>query len=107
MGRDYDAQAALTAGVRGPEVDHGASVVDNLKSAGKHLLEMVLPDKTPYCAFGGFAGMMLMGAGPWAPLKGLALGLGADVYELVAGPFLAVKDLTDAAAHGILAGFRG
>jgi hypothetical protein len=96
------------------EVDHGASARENLKVGGRALLETILPDKalkriaSQYAhATGDYVGGnvafgVVFGAG-W----GLVSGLVWDAAEALALPFAAVKDLADAAVHGVAAGFGG
>jgi hypothetical protein len=84
-------------------VDHKASAVENLKSAGQDLLDTFDPtnhfretwraaDQGPWALGEGLAVLMI----PWNALEELA--------DLVAGPIKMTKNLGDAALHGALAG---
>lgn len=105
---------------RDGEVDHAASAKENLAAAGRDLKLMRL-DKTGeaiemYARAATIRDMEEMGydmSGEPNPyllaLKSAVrfpLGVVQDAAEIAVAPLLAVKDLADAAVHGIIAGLR-
>ncbi|MHC4393999.1 MAG: hypothetical protein ACYTFT_09205 [Planctomycetota bacterium] len=106
--------------VRGADntIDHGASAKENLSQAGDNAKLMLL-DKT-YAAIKQYAkgaamrdmenwGYEVEGSAALTALKGVAMfpvGLVRDAFEIATQPLLVVKDLADAAYHGIASLFR-
>ncbi|MFC1705189.1 hypothetical protein ACFL59_00020 [Planctomycetota bacterium] len=95
----------------GPEetkIDHGASAKENLQQAKRDIVEAFTADKMKKCmefkdtqgnavtaVLTGMFGVLML---PWAAM--------GDLIEVPTKPFHAVKNLADAALHGIVAGFQ-
>ncbi|RME70302.1 MAG: hypothetical protein D6776_11895 [Planctomycetota bacterium] len=100
----YDAETRHDYLEPGKPVDHGASASANLEAALEDLVLTVLPDKTFKGAVEGMAEGLYTGRARHLPLE-TAKGVVGDLFDLVRGPAFFVKDMTDAALHGLLLGF--
>jgi hypothetical protein len=98
---NYDNETVLKGAPGGPQsVDHGRSAVENLKAAGKNMVDMVDPTNhfrdLNKNSSGDYGEAFKVLSIPWV--------LMGEVGDVIAGPLRVAKNLTDAAAHGILAG---
>lgn len=97
---NFDQQTELKKNAEGKQdVDHAKSAKANLKEAGRNFfVETFTPDK--------IRDLMKDGGSDVIDLRPLFLpyAIAFDIADLVAGPLKAVKNLGDAAAHGVMAG---
>lgn len=96
---NYDSQTVIHDRPEGPVVDHGASAVANLKETGRNILNAFDPKNHFRDSYMGsypmgFAIEFLML--PWRVM--------GEFFDVVVAPFAVVKNLSDAAAHGVMAG---
>ncbi|GIW70840.1 MAG: hypothetical protein KatS3mg102_0382 [Planctomycetota bacterium] len=89
-------------------IDHAASAKENLRQAGRHLQEMLTPDKIRQAAqmFEVGSDSVLFGFGIAFGTMMMPFMAALDALDLVVQPFAALKDAADAAVHGVIAGFK-
>ncbi len=97
--RPLDREAHLENG----QIDHAASAINNLEAAAGDMASILFPDKTLKAGVEATAGLLL--GDVRNPGLEVLKGMGRDVLDIVTGPLFAVKDLTDAAIHGLMLGF--
>ncbi|HUM10372.1 MAG TPA: FAD-binding protein [Myxococcaceae bacterium] len=81
-------------------IHHRASIVQNLRAIAEDLLH-VLPDRMVLLP------VLARGDGPATATVALLVGVVQDVLELLAFPFMLVKNLVDIAAHAVCAAGNG
>ena len=103
----YDSQTVTQAESSGQQrVRHGKSALENLKAAGRNLVDIVDPTNhfraTQKATAGGNHITATLGLAfrilmvPW--------NLAGEVFDVIAGPIKAAKNVGDAAVHGVMAG---
>ncbi|MFC1706195.1 hypothetical protein ACFL59_05130 [Planctomycetota bacterium] len=99
--------------VRQPEtnqIDHAESAKENLGEAAGNLYSALLPEKFAIGLFGDFFGGILnciMGNKDDSFGAEMFKGLAKDIFvDPIVQPLCMVKNLGDAAVHGVIAGFQ-
>ena len=106
--QSFDQQTVTKTETAGAEsVNHGASALANAKEAGKNALDTFDPTNHFRATWGNsYGGSNMAAAGIAQGLKVLMIPWDAalEVADLVAGPIKMVKNVGDAAIHGVMAG---
>ena len=93
------------------KIDHAESARENLNEAGINLFQALMPDKFFIGAFAGVLGGLFKAITGGDPKDAYTTGdllksIGHDLADPFYQPVLAVKNLGDAAVHGIMAGVQ-
>lgn len=102
---NYDNQTELKVGADGKQqVDHAKSAIANLKEVGKNLLNAVDPTNHFRDTWRDANNGDMWGMGVAFATLMLPWDLARELLDIPLAPFKVIKNVGDAAAHGVMAG---